>query len=911
MKKALLILLLLAPLAALHAAEPAEIIHETFNAGFDAKSASNLDRPGDVLYEKSFAKGRYGCIPEGWKDEIALRPSRGWVVDGNGLLRPVLKLRTGLLVVDGDTANAKPARVLADARLVASFQKTEDAEVSFGIAGRVVDGHNYYLARFGGTDRLELLKVKDGVETALDFKKPVTDVAARPTGVVTLRRYRAGERWTLFLTLDGDHLTAIVEDAQGHEQARIAAVDGEFQQGRPGLCATTFAAAASFRIEALKPFEAKADAARLAKREAVIAAEQPVYTIVRPHWQPIDTPRGRIGADYDIVVAGAGTGGWAAAVQAARMGARVLLIDETDWIGGQMACAAVTTMDEDSVWMKFPVRERGIYREFHESMVTHYHTLDKDPLVAYYGYPDQHEGGYEPKVARAVLQGFIQEARERKSVLDLSLRTRVSAVQKSGDTVTGVTLEFDNAEPVQIGCKVLIDATEYGDIIPLTGARYRVGNSTSDKVDPAALVQDHTWTCVVREYPEGVPEHLRIKEPPPGYESGSGKRYRKFTNDGMMLWGAAGKGIKGSRHWRVFFAWRGMVDTDSPLTGLRSAERHTQCGFNGGNDYPVTAATIENPAQRLLDEREGIYKTLGALYYFQHELGVNWSLAEDEGYNTAYNRAKMKALDLRPDLEKIAVHLPQQPYVRECRRIIGVQTLTAHDLGRFEHAKHVRTAVAMGDYFMDLDHGKTAHAIEPDLDAGELPTGGGPFQLPFEVFIPERIDAFIPAEKNMSQSRLANGATRLQPITMLTGQAAGTIAALSVKHGIQPRALNSIHVQQSLLESGCTLIQRWYADVPWGTETWRATQLLALHRIMDRPGEIDRDNAIPLAARARWGVDAAVSDAERSLVLERLKEIVGNQAALPENEIKAGDFAVAIAKLLIASSRPSSNQPRP
>jgi len=256
--------------------------------------------------------------------------------------------------------------------------------------------------------------------------------------------------------------------------------------------------------------------------------------------------------------------------------------------------------------------------------------------------------------------------------------------------------------------------------------------------------------------------------------------------------------------------------------------------------------------------------------------------------------------------------------VRECRRIIGVQTLTAHDLGRFERAKHVRTAVAMGDYFMDLDHGKTAHAFEPDLDAGELPTGGGPFQVPLEVFIPERIDGFVPAEKNISQSRLANGATRLQPITMLTGQAAGTIAALSVKQGIQPRALNPIQVQQSLLESGCTLIQRWHADVPWGTETWRATQLLALHQIMDRPGEIDRDNAIPLAARAQWGVDAEVSDEERNQVLTRLMSLTApsvnnedreettiqatNQVALPAENLRAGDFAIAVAKLVITST---------
>ena len=59
-----------------------------------------------------------------------------------------------------------------------------------------------------------------------------------------------------------------------------------------------------------------------------------------------------------------------------------MLLEETDWIGGQMAAAAVTTMDEDSVWMKFPVRERGLYREFNASMVLHYLTMEKDPQVA-------------------------------------------------------------------------------------------------------------------------------------------------------------------------------------------------------------------------------------------------------------------------------------------------------------------------------------------------------------------------------------------------------------------------------------------------------------------------------------------------------------------------------------------------
>jgi hypothetical protein len=853
-----------------------------------------------LLYEEDFSKTLFGHTPSGWEDLTRVRPARNWAVDGNGVLRQTIKNHTGLITYTGYTLQPKPAASLGDARIEAIFSKTEDSTVSFGIAGRVQDRNNYYLARFSGSGRLELMRMKDGVMTPLDAV-PLPDLRERrETGVVTLQPYRSGQRWMLSLTLDQNRLTAVVRDAEGREQARLGATDDSFTKGAPGICCTRFASAASFRLEALKPVEITADAARLAKRNVVISEAEPDYPVVKAVEGVLSTPAAKLAPKYDIIIAGAGTGGWAAAVQAARLGSRVLLLEESDWIGGQMAAAGVTTMDEDSVWMKFPVRERGLYREFHESITLHYLSREKDPQVAYYGWPDQLEGGYEPKVARAVMQGFIHEVKN----IDVSLRTRVSAVTKQGDTVTGATLSFADGSTREIVCAVLVDATEYGDVIPLTGARYRVGNQTSDKSDPAALVQDHTWTCIVREYPEGVPEHLIIKEPPPGYAKGSGKRYRSYTNEGVIVWGGAGKGYKGPRHWRTYFAWRGMADSDSPLIGESSHQRHTQCGFNGGNDYPVTAATIEDPAQRLLDEREGIYKTLGALYYFQHDLGLNWSLAEDEGYDTPANRAKMKALNLRPDLEALAVHLPQHPYVRECRRIIGVQTLTAHDLGRFENAKHVRTSVAMGDYFMDLDHGKTAHAIEPELDSGELPKGGGPFQVPFEVFIPGTIDGFLPAEKNISQSRIANGATRLQPITMLTGQAAGTIAALAVKQGVQPRALKPMQVQHALLESGCTLIQRWYADVPWGTELWRATQLLSLYQILDRPGDIDHDNTIPLGSKANWGVELEISAEEQATALQRMKALTGKQPTVSPETRHAGDFAMLLAKHLVSSTKP-------
>ena len=77
-------------------------------------------------------------------------------------------------------------------------------------------------------------------------------------------------------------------------------------------------------------------------------------------------------ARCDILVAGAGTGGWGTAIQAARMGCSVLLIEETDWIGGQMNAAGVTSMDEGTI-----IRQQGIYHEFYERAAETYNKLGK------------------------------------------------------------------------------------------------------------------------------------------------------------------------------------------------------------------------------------------------------------------------------------------------------------------------------------------------------------------------------------------------------------------------------------------------------------------------------------------------------------------------------------------------------
>ncbi|HEY3897039.1 MAG TPA: FAD-dependent oxidoreductase [Chthoniobacter sp.] len=534
------------------------------------------------------------------------------------------------------------------------------------------------------------------------------------------------------------------------------------------------------------------------------------------------TSPGKLQKSYDVVVAGAGMGGIGTAVQAARMGRSVLLLEETDWIGGQATAAAVTSMDEG-----LPiVRHRGLYREFCGLVGSHYQPLGINYLTAYWN----GHVCFEPRVGRHLLQVLLGDARGN-GVLDLALRTRVTKVLREGNTVTGVEIESttdSGHESHTVASKVLVDATEWGDVIPLTGARYRVGNCTNDAIDRTKHVQDNTWTAVIKQYPKGVPDELILKEAPPGYTDKVADYFAHSLVPGdtinqMKPW-----------DWATFIGYRGMPDSSRPGDSPPITRTH----LNYNNDYPATVAEIEEPAARLKTNREMRLKTLRLLYYIQHTLGkTDWSVANDEGYDTPYNRAEIDQwLTERPDLvpyRAILYHFSVMPYVRESRRIIGLHTLTAHEIERvpgppvqFAHS------VALGDYAVDLHGSMTPPYLELTLDhESDIPRkfgerGLGPFSIPFECFIPEKIDGFLPAEKNFSESRMANGATRLQPHTLLMGQAVGAIAALAIEKGVQPRALDPVLVQHALLDAGDTLCIEPVGH--WGTKEWKEKEAAIL-----------------------------------------------------------------------------------
>ncbi len=96
----------------------------------------------------------------------------------------------------------------------------------------------------------------------------------------------------------------------------------------------------------------------------------------------------------------------------------------------------------------------------------------------------------------------------------LFLEARVLKVKTEKNRVVSAVIE-SGGEKTTVTAKVFIDATETGDFIPLTGARYRVGNSIAPKIDKESVIQDITYVAVVKKYPDGLPPELKLTKRPP------------------------------------------------------------------------------------------------------------------------------------------------------------------------------------------------------------------------------------------------------------------------------------------------------------------------------------------------------------------------------------------------------------
>ena len=199
--------------------------------------------------------------------------------------------------------------------------------------------------------------------------------------------------------------------------------------------------------------------------------------------------------NYDVIVVGGGVSGISAAVQSSRMGAKTLLIEKTNWLGGMLTSAGVSAMDGN---YKFTIR---ILKEFRDSLVSHYGHLDslKTGWVS--------NVMFEPNIGNKIFKSIANSEEN----LSIKFNSSVKKIVKEEK----YELHLNDGSSVY-NSTILIDATELGDLIPMLNLPYYIGMDSKSRfnedIAPESsndIVQDLTYVMILKDYNEDV----TIKKP--------------------------------------------------------------------------------------------------------------------------------------------------------------------------------------------------------------------------------------------------------------------------------------------------------------------------------------------------------------------------------------------------------------
>ena len=484
----------------------------------------------------------------------------------------------------------------------------------------------------------------------------------------------------------------------------------------------------------------------------------------------------------DVLVVGGGASGTAAGVQAARMGARTLIVEETPWLGGMLTSAGVSAIDGN-----YRLRG-GIFGEFTDALAEHYG-----------GYDSLRTGWvsnilFEPKVGEQILEDMAAAERRLKVVKGLAF-AHTHKLKRGWD----VCFDDPDGKRVTFRCKVLIDGTELGDVARACGVSYHIGFDPRSYTGEAMaleegndIVQDMTMVMTIKDY--GPDADMTIPRPE-GYDESI---YVNCCENPLN---------------------RADISKGQPLW---SPEMMLSYGLLPGGEmminWPVEANDFyANIIEMSREERDSVIalakqRTIGFLYFLQTGLGMkNLGLADEY-----------------PSEDGLALF----PYYRESRRIEGEHLFTLDEARERYSTNAYRTGVCVGDYPVDHHHhGHPNWESLPKMIFAPIPS----FTLPMGSLVPLKVEDLIVAEKSISVTNLINGSTRLQPVVVEIGQCAGVIAALAVRRGCAVRAVDVRSVQRELLAAGAYL-QPWL-DLKPGEEGFEAIQRIGCTGILRGVGQ--------------------------------------------------------------------------
>ncbi len=533
----------------------------------------------------------------------------------------------------------------------------------------------------------------------------------------------------------------------------------------------------------------------------------------------------------DVVIIGGGLGGCAAALAACRNGATVILTEPTDWLGGQLSQQAVPP--DEHRWIesfgRTPnyARLRNGIRSYYKRNYPLTDSARKNEFL------DPGNGGvsrvcHEPRVGIAVLQAMLAPEISRGN-LTVLLNTEPVRAEVNGDSIKSVVCRGTGfTSEKTLLARYFIDASEEGDLLPLSGTEYVVGAESRkqtgelhapEKANPKNI-QSFTC-CFAIDHLDG--EDHTIEKPemydfwrnhvPPLTPAWSGKLLALSYSSPRTLKPRALSFVPCSKQKPApktkslnLWLYRRMIDRGNFVQGTYASDI-TLVNWPQ-NDYMLGNITDVPAVHREKELHKAKQLSLSLLYWLQSEAprpdgGTGW-----------------KGLRLRKDIVGTEDGLAKYPYIRESRRILAELTIKEQDLSRAAREKETgfkSSTAKKGKHLLARTYADSVGIGYYHLDLH--PSSGGdnyidmasvPFQIPLGAMIPRRIENLIPACKNIGTTHLTNGCYRLHPVEWAIGEAAGALTAFAINNQTTPRFVRNNknklrQFQDSLIKQGIEL----------------------------------------------------------------------------------------------------------
>lgn len=511
-----------------------------------------------------------------------------------------------------------------------------------------------------------------------------------------------------------------------------------------------------------------------------------------------DNPDAHNSLSADVVIAGGGLGGCAAALAALRNNLSVILTEETDWIGGQLSQQGVPP--DEHQWIETH-GATALYRDYRAAVRQYYlrhYPLTDDAKSRKNLNPGDGAVSrlcHEPRVAVAVLNDlfapFISAGK-----LTLLLEHKVKKAEKNAHKVRSLeVLDLRSKKVTTLSAPYFVDATELGDLLPLTGTDFVTGTESSSQTGelhaPASSnpknVQAFT-VCFAIDYLAG---ENHVIDKPKEYEFWSNyvpKMSKPWSGKLLSLSYSNPKTLEPKS---LGFHPEGIPTGDKLNLWLYRriiSKRNFKDGFYPGditivnwpqNDYflgDLIGASEEEFTKHVNRAKQ---LSLSLLYWLQTEAprpdgGKGWP-----------------GIRLRKDVMGTEDGLAKYPYVRESRRIKAVFTIKEEHVGAAQRAattgKENNSAatfydsVGVGYYHIDLHPSSEGDNY---IDFASLP-----FQIPLGALLPVKTVNLLPANKNIGTTHITNGCYRLHPVEWSIGESVGLLIKYALDKKVTPHAV--------------------------------------------------------------------------------------------------------------------------